>query len=391
MRAFRIARASGTDDEAPAGVDWIELPPVGRRRSAFSGTGLTRQQRRWFDRGIVALVASFAMAWCVAVVHAVNTGTPLPGAAAVTTSPLAFDARPPAPRLLDAALQAFVERAGYGGYSGQVQVVVQEPGEAVPLPTDSVGAAVTVEFVPDNGDSAAAVGTVRSPGVWNVLLRMRGGGERRVPRLAVLALTPLSEKRDGRIGRYIIGNWPNERGGTPRSDAYRPPRGMVRVTPENLDLAVSRHFRLRHFVTKGQEHVWPKYVLLSPRLLDKLELTIDELNRSGTPVQRVGVISGFRTPNYNAGGGDTGGRGALSRHMYGDAMDWFVDNNGDGRMDDLNGDGRIDTGDGRVIVEAAERVERQYPDLVGGIGLYRPTGAHSGFVHVDTRGYRARW
>jgi hypothetical protein len=56
---------------------------------------------------------------------------------------------------------------------------------------------------------------------------------------------------------------------------------MIRVTPENLDLPVSRHFRLRHFVTKGQEDVWPKYVLISPRLLDKLELTIDELNRSG--------------------------------------------------------------------------------------------------------------
>jgi uncharacterized protein YcbK (DUF882 family) len=163
------------------------------------------------------------------------------------------------------------------------------------------------------------------------------------------------------------------------------------VTPENLDVAVSRHFRLRHFVTKGQEQVWPKYVLVSTRLLDKLELTIDELTATGTPVQRVGVISGFRTPSYNAGGGDTGGRGALSRHMYGDAMDWFVDNNGDGRMDDLNRDGRIDTGDGRVIVRAAERVERRYPQLIGGIGLYRPTGAHSGFVHIDTRGFRARW
>jgi uncharacterized protein YcbK (DUF882 family) len=29
---------------------------------------------------------------------------------------------------------------------------------------------------------------------------------------------------------------------------------------------------------------------------------------------------------------------------------------------------------------------------VGGIGVYRPRpGAHSGFVHIDTRGTRARW
>ena len=36
-------------------------------------------------------------------------------------------------------------------------------------------------------------------------------------------------------------------------------------------------------------------------------------------------------------------------------------------------------------------VERAHPNLIGGIGIYKPTGAHSGFVHLDTRGYRARW
>jgi uncharacterized protein YcbK (DUF882 family) len=369
-------------------VDIIELPPAGRRKSAFAGTGLTSSQRRWFDRGIIGLVVVFALGWCVAVVHAVTTGTPLPGTAAVTANPLSTDSRPPAPRLLDAALETFVKRQGYAGHSGQVQVIVQEPGQPVQFTSDSLGD-VTVHYVPDD-TSATAVDSVKAPGIFRVLLRMRGS-ERRVPGLAVLSLTPLSEKRNGRIGQYIIGSWPNETSGTPRSEAYRAPRGMVRVTPDNLDLAVSRHFRLRHFVTKGQENVWPKYVLLSPRLLDKLELTIDELNRSGTKVDHVGVISGFRTPNYNASGGDTGGRGALSRHMYGDAMDWFVDNDRNGSMDDLNGDGKVDMGDGRVIVQAAERVEKQFPDLIGGIGLYRPTGAHNGFVHIDTRGYRARW
>jgi hypothetical protein len=48
--------------------------------------------------------------------------------------------------------------------------------------------------------------------------------------------------------------------------------------------------------------------------------------------------------------------------------------------------------DGRVIGKAGERVEKKYPELVGGIGLYHPNpGAHQGFVHIDTRGYRARW
>jgi hypothetical protein len=350
-----------------------------------------RQRRRFIDVVIIALAIGFASLWMVAIVHAVATDGPRPGLAArMTTNPLSADAPPPVAFLMDMALRQFVERAGYGGLSGQVRIVVHEPGDPVPF-ADDAPEDVEVAYVTEAGDTVPVQpGATPPPGLWNVLLRARSE-VRRVPDLTVLSMVPLTEKRGGRIGSYTIGSWPHERGGTPRTPAYAAPRGMVRVTPENLDLPVSRHFLLRHFVTKGQENVWPKYVLISPRLLDKLELTIDELNRSGVPVHRVGVISGFRTPSYNAGGGDTGGRGALSRHMYGDAMDWFVDNDGDGRMDDLNGDGRVDIEDARIMAAAAERVERRHPELVGGIGVYRPTGAHAGFIHIDTRGYRARW
>jgi hypothetical protein len=370
-------------------VTLIELPPA-RRRYGFDRAGFSPKQQRRFEAGIYMLVAIFAGAWIVAVVHAIQTGTPRPGlATGMTSNPLAPGAPPPAAYLLDAALNQIVERTGHGGISGEVYVLVHEPGEAAPFHGD-VGDGVTVEYVAGTGDTIPAAAGPPPPGLWNVLLRARDG-IRRVPNLTVLSMVPITEKRGGRIGNYVIGTWPHEGGGTPRTPAYAAPRGLIRVTPENLDMPVSRHFLLRHFVTKGQENVWPKYVLVSPRLLDKLELTIDELNRSGITVERVGVVSGFRTPSYNAGGGDTGGRGALSRHMYGDAMDWFIDNDGDGRMDDLNGDGRVDIQDARIIAEAAERVERRYPHLVGGIGVYRPTGAHSGFVHIDTRGYRARW
>ena len=77
--------------------------------------------------------------------------------------------------------------------------------------------------------------------------------------------------------------------------------------------------------------------------------------------------------------------------MYGDAADVFVDNDGNGRMDDLNRDGRIDSRDAQVILDAVERVERAHPDLVGGVGVYRATRAHGPFAHVDVRGTRARW
>lgn len=102
-------------------------------------------------------------------------------------------------------------------------------------------------------------------------------------------------------------------------------------------------------------------------------------------------MSGFRSPQYNRGGGDPKGRATLSRHMYGDASDIYIDDNGDGQMDDLNHDGRIDIGDARVILAAVERVERAHPDLVGGCGVYVGNAAHGPFVHIDTRGYPARW
>jgi uncharacterized protein YcbK (DUF882 family) len=111
----------------------------------------------------------------------------------------------------------------------------------------------------------------------------------------------------------------------------------------------------------------------------------------GVNVKRVTVMSGFRTPRYNVGGGNTGGRANLSRHMYGDACDIFVDNDGNGNMDDINRDGRIDARDAELISKAADRVERRYPALIGGVGVYSACCGHGPFTHIDVRGYRARW
>lgn len=205
-----------------------------------------------------------------------------------------------------------------------------------------------------------------------------------------IRLRPFSDKVGSRLGDYMIGFWPGERGRR-LSAAYRNPDGFVEVTPQNQDTRVSEHFRLRDFLTHGQDGVWPKYLVLDVDLVDKLELVIEQLESTGTDVEHVTVMSGFRTPHYNATGGETGGRASLSRHMYGDAADVFVDNNGDGTMDDLNRDGRVDWRDARVVQQAVERVERSHPDLVGGVGVYKGTRSHGPFAHVDVRGTRARW
>ena len=226
---------------------------------------------------------------------------------------------------------------------------------------------------------------LRTPGVHSVQDSSSGLS------LALITMRDFGEKLGGRIGAYRIGFWPAERGRRTLSPAYANPEGFIEVTPENADTHVSEHFRLRDFLTHDQEGVWPKYLVLRAPLVDKLELVISQLEARGTPVRHMSVMSGFRTPQYNARAGERGGRSKVSRHMYGDAADVFVDNDEDGRMDDLNRDGRIDYRDAKVILDAVEAVERAHGDLVGGVGVYRATRAHGPFAHVDVRGNRARW
>jgi len=209
--------------------------------------------------------------------------------------------------------------------------------------------------------------------------------------ISIITLVPRSEKRGGRIGLYQLGAWPFEQGGRPRTERYAAPRGFIQVTRQNQNFQVSEHFQLRQFLTKDQYNVWPKYLLLDPMLVDKLELTIDELRSEGVRVDHVHVMSGFRTLRYNAGGGNTQGRANLSRHMYGDASDVYVDNDRDGQPDDITGDGRVTVADAEKFANAAERVEMKHRSLVGGIGVYTACCGHGPFTHIDVRGFRARW
>jgi hypothetical protein len=259
---------------------------------------------------------------------------------------------------LAARTQASISWASLAGVSGRLRAVFALPGRA-----------------PD--------GVPERPGIYRLWTDAQKA-------INCFVLTPFSAKIGGRIGPYRMGMWPFENR-APRDPNYENPAGFVEVTPENFHTRVSEHFQIGQFVTKGQEDVWPKYVALDRRLIDKLELTIQELALSGHPVHGLFVMSGFRTPEYNASGGEASGRSAVSRHMYGDAADVYPDDRGLGRMDDLNHDGRVDLRDARILAAAAEAVERKHPELAGGIGIYPATSEHGPFVHIDARGKRARW
>jgi len=196
------------------------------------------------------------------------------------------------------------------------------------------------------------------------------------------------DKRGAYVGPYRMGWWPGER--TIVATNYENPVGFIEVTPDNANTRLSDHFRLNDFLTHDQDRVWPKYVVLREALLDKLELVLSTMEAQGVPTRSAHVLSGFRAPYYNAGLVAEGAARA-SRHQFGDASDIIIDNDRDGRMDDLNRDGRVDFRDTEVILRAVERVERTYPELVGGLGLYAGMGPSGPFAHIDVRGSRARW
>jgi hypothetical protein len=362
----------------------LPAPPASRWHRA----GLKRRTERILDAVMAVLLTLLTIGWSWTIVvqrsasaaevrpHPVTTATKMIAAALTKTD------APSAAFLVDAALNAF---AGSRGRSGALRVTVQ--------PT---GTAVRADSLPDEAHvvlSETGVDTTTVPpraGIWRVAIAL-GQVMKPVTDFSFISLRPFGDKQRGKIGSYTIGSWPGESGRRVPGPRYANPQGFIEVTPANQNTQVSEHFRIRDFLTKGQANVWPKYLVLELRLVDKLELIIDDLQKRNVQVSRVAVMSGFRTPSYNAGGGNTGGRASLSRHMYGDAADVFVDNDGNGTMDDLNGDGRVDVGDARVMAEAAERVERAHPELIGGVGVYVACCGHGPFVHIDTRGYRARW
>jgi len=205
----------------------------------------------------------------------------------------------------------------------------------------------------------------------------------------VFTMRSFGQKVRAWLNGYRLGYWPAEKGRL-RSEAYKNPDGFIEVTPANEDTRVSEHFRLRDFVSHDQKEIWPKYVVLREPLLDKLELVIEDLNDHGVNAEGMRIRSGFRTPAHNfAVRGEGSARD--SRHQFGDAADVFIDQEGNGKMSDLNGDGKVNFADVKMILDAVERVEARYPELVGGTGLYAFSGRSGPFAHIDVRGTRARW
>ena len=273
------------------------------------------------------------------------------------------------------------------GRSGNVKLRMALPGQNVDFPIDLVGVTDSLGYQwIAFGDSTSAL-PVRAltlappvappkPGFYRMAI-VRGVEREIVPEPTLAVIVPFDQKVAGRLNGYRIGTYISERFG--RGDHERPP-GFLEVRRENLDLQVTKHLKLADFVTHDdQGDTWPKYVVLNPRLLDKLELVFADLSGSMRPALAVDVHSGFRSPSHNA---RVPRAASDSRHQYGDAVDVAID---------ADGDGRITMTDELLVMLAVERVEDKHPDLVGGLGLYISKRYPTPYLHIDARGKRTRW
>jgi hypothetical protein len=202
----------------------------------------------------------------------------------------------------------------------------------------------------------------------------------------LIVMVPASKVKDGFLNGYQIGNYPAPLRGLP---AYHAPQGFIEVNTINRDTKISPNFTLGNFLCK-QSSGYPKYLVLQPALLTKLEELLTEVNSKGVKANSFVIMSGYRTPWYNKSINNA----ASSYHIYGGAADIYIDvNPKDGRMDDINKDGKRDRADAAYLYQITNSLfpRQNRPELTGGLGEYGSNSAHGPFIHVDVRGSRARW
>ena len=242
------------------------------------------------------------------------------------------------------------------------------------------------EIIARTAQESWAVTAPDTPGQYRLELRLPLSEEKR--ELQLFVGHPVSSLVGGVLNGYNIGPVPAVHPHPDYAHYYSPPSAFYEVTEETSSYAVSEHFELEDFLCK-QASSYPKYVVIDTSLLVLMERLMGYLQKQGYAVETLAKISGYRTPWYNKRIGNV----PNSRHVYGDAYDFYIDLDRDGRMDDLNRDGVHNDADIDLLFEqiVAFRHLPENAGLIGGVGRYYKKVNHGGFVHVDTRGFRARW
>lgn len=278
---------------------------------------------------------------------------------------------------------------GARGLSGEVRMRFVRAGERIDFPLAVSGSAVGFTYQWKKVGSAESGDVARpllgdtllvplDPGFYELVVTRSGVAQRiSEPKLGVLV--PFELKLGSSLNGYQIGRYPAE---WSRNEQDERPDGFAEVNADELDLPLTRHLKLRDFITHDSQTMWPKYVAIDPRVLDKIELVLSELARRRGEERMdfdLEVHSGFRTPLHNSG---VEGSARDSRHLYGDAADIAID---------ADGDGKLTIFDAYRVESAVDWVERLHPELAGGLGVYSSRRFATPYCHIDARGERKRW
>jgi uncharacterized protein YcbK (DUF882 family) len=174
---------------------------------------------------------------------------------------------------------------------------------------------------------------------------------------------PNSYLRNSGMGRSL-GSLPEYFYVVEREDLHR------RIVGRNrLRQVVCRDLRYRSSLFRKDGRL---YVGIDPEILHKAVELQHSLRANGYDPDAIRITSGHRTPLHNR---IVGGARA-SRHQRGDALDLQVG--------DVDRNGRTNRNDKQLVLDI---LERRVIGSRGGLGLYPGTQT----VHMDLRGYRARW
>jgi len=210
-------------------------------------------------------------------------------------------------------------------------------------------------------------------------------------RVACLVGFPKSMIKGGSLNGFELGAYP-EAGDARDPGYYATPDYFYYLTKDLLPLYISEHIHLGDLACDVRSPV-PQYFTLCYELVDKLEAIKAELKRRGLPSRYHWIGGGFVSPKSNRmRRAAHGGAARLSRHLYGEAMDFLIDESPrNGVMDDLNRDGAVNVGDAVFLRELIRSLEKAGKCVPGGIGVYAPPNNSRVQLHVDTRGHPIDW
>lgn len=158
-------------------------------------------------------------------------------------------------------------------------------------------------------------------------------------------------------------------------------REFYKVSGTDGLMFIAGHFRIMDFLPKDSFYKkslaclpagCDQYWLMEASVLHKFLDLILWMRKNGYNDSAISINHGYRHPTYNK---EVGGAGK-SHHMQGEAIDI--------KVGDIDRNGIADSNDKKILLAVLEN------DIIkenGGLGLY----PKSDVIHMDTRGYKARW